>query len=493
MENLLYASELHFFQKNNSLLCYRIKEGSIYVIDDSVRDLLELCHGSRLEDIKSDFLKIYSMDLEEVDELINELIMSGLIMTNSEKESNYYLESKKSSLATQNSDIDSIVLQISYDCNLRCKYCYGDGGSYGVKRTYMSEEIARKAIDFLIEKSGKNKVLSITFFGGEPLLNFSLIKKVVQYARCKQEFCNKIFKFGVNTNGILLNNDEITNYLVENNIGVTVSIDGTKEYHDKYRVFEDGTGSYDYVIQGTKKFNSYSQDKVCVRMTITPDNIEFIDIAKKIKQMGFGKIRPYFVSKTDYSDFGLSQRDIDVVKQEYEKAAQEYISCLHRKEYYTTLSLFTSTLKQIHERKFHLFQCCAGRNKVSVTPEGKIYICHRLVENKECEIGDIFGNINTELRKKILNANVDNRNMCLKCWCRYLCGGGCYYNSLVNGGDLLDCKEGSCEINQYYYELCMYIYYTFQRLDSEFWTVFFQEANDNDRMVDLKTDSGRVI
>lgn len=368
--------------------------------------------------------------------------------------------------------LQSLALHLVHDCNLRCTYCYGEGGSYGGERKPMTEETAYKAIDFLISNSGELSSVNITLFGGEPLLNMPLIKKIVEYSRKKEQETGKKITLGTTTNGTLLT-EETRKYLTDNDITVGVSIDGPKEVHDSCRININGQGSYDQMIENTKNLINERSGRVTARITLTRNCMQMDKIMQFIEGMGFRKVNIAFVSGDDDAPITIKKDDFEIIAQEYEKIADRMVNALeHNVPFYN--NLFYSHLRQLNNKKPMLYNCGAGRKYMAVDPDGNLFICHRFVGKDDYKLGTVFSEINKEKVKEVAYAYVDHKETCKSCWARYLCAGGCFYNSYDRGGNLLAAPDVYCDLYKKQYEISIELYSRIKNISPNFIEEFFK-------------------
>lgn len=471
MNQEYFKCEMHLFEKD-SYYCFSVKHGNVYQVDEVTYNLLKYCDHNTYQELEQFFNENNYGTSDEFDELLQELCELELLKSESVPDKGNKMELL--GMPTEQSAVCHIALHISQDCNLRCLYCYGDGGCYGAERTYMSEEVALKAVDFLVDYSGKSKDLSIIYFGGEPLLNFDLIKKVTKYVRKVELETNKRFKLNMTTNGTLIDDEEVLNFLDENKIGITLSMDGTKEYHDRYRVFEDGTGSYDIMMQGTEKLLKRRNGKVTARMTIGKHNVKFSEISKEVGKLGFKTVLFSFASVDDDSMLKLKEDDFKVIEEEYKKAAEDTIQSLIEKKVFTPLNIFEEHIYKIHEKRYVVYQCGGGRSYLSVTPSGGIFVCHRFAEDKNFQMGNVYDGLEDDSQKSYIHANVEERSDCSNCWGRYICGGGCYYESVHNAGSLDKVNQDFCKVYKKYFEYCIHIYHKVKSITPDFWDDYYK-------------------
>lgn len=434
---------IHKYSMNGINIVLDVNSGAVHVVDDIVFDILDYYKEKNYEEIFELLKDKYSEDsIKEGYEEIRTLEKDELLFTDDFYEDIIPQIDKRSPV------VKAMCLHIAHDCNLKCKYCFAEEGEYHGKRSLMSFEVGKKAIDFLIENSGKRRNLEVDFFGGEPLMNFETVKKIVSYARGKEKDANKNFRFTITTNGILLNN-EIQDYINENMHNVVLSIDGRKEINDKMRVRAGGQGSYDSIVPKFQKMaESRNQTDYYVRGTYTRNNLDFSKDVLHLADLGFKQISVEPVVAPDEEDYSLHEEHLEVLFKEYEALAKEM---LKRKKENKDFNFFHFMIDLtggpcVAKR---LVGCGSGTEYLSVTPEGDLYPCHQFVGMDEFKMGSVFTGIeNTELRSKFENCNVYSKPACKKCWAKFYCSGGCVANSYNTNKDLITPYEIGCELQR---------------------------------------------
>ncbi|MCR3758710.1 SPASM domain-containing protein [Clostridium felsineum] len=418
-------SEFKIFNENNGIYVYSIENNKIFEIDKKTELLLQQ-NGKKYEDICLTLNNVFSK--KELDNLLKKMEDQNFI-----KNTNNSLKSKKFNIETSN--ISSITLMLIQKCNLKCSYCYGQNGTYNDSGV-MSIETAQKSIDLLITKS-KNCNLSICFFGGEPLLKFDLIKKIVSYCHKKETETDKRFRFTMTTNGTLLNK-EIEEFIIENNIRLQISIDGNKTIHDSNRYFDNKRGSHDIILTNTK--NLRSMGLLSARATITGKYMDIKNIYNYLSSLNFYEvsISPAFnlLTREEYTELAKSYIAfyLDMEKRIKEK---RYKEVQKNKQ-------FIKELKQIHYSIPRKVSCGAGITMNAVDIHGDIYPCHRFVNYKDYSIGTIWSN-NSKQNTFLENTMFNNKKNCFYCWARNLCISGCPSTNLSVTGNTTSIYEPFCD------------------------------------------------
>jgi len=354
--------------------------------------------------------------------------------------------------------VKAMCLHVAHDCNLRCKYCFADDGAYQGSRALMSEEIALGAVDFLVANSANRRNLEIDFFGGEPLMNFGVVKKTVEYARALEKKFDKNFRFTITTNGVLLN-DENMKYINENMHNVVLSLDGRKDVNDRVRKTAGGGGSYDLVLKKLLTMaESRNQDNYYVRGTYTAYNLDFAADVLHLADLGFVQTSVEPAVAADDKEYALREEHLPRLFDEYERLAAEYARRMREKDDEFRFFHFMIDLEQGPCVIKRLSGCGAGCEYVAVTPEGDIYPCHQFVGMIEYKIGDIENGIqNEEIRTKLNGCNVYTKDVCSDCFAKFYCGGGCVANAGIYNGDVNVPHKVSCELQKKRVECALYV------------------------------------
>lgn len=354
--------------------------------------------------------------------------------------------------------IKAMCLNMTHDCNLRCEYCFASQGTYNGEKAFLSFETGKKAFDYLVKNSGNRKNLEVDFFGGEPLMNFDAIKKLVDYGRSLEKEYNKHFRFTVTTNGVLLDEEKM-DYINENMDNVVLSIDGRKETNDRMRKTINKKGSYDLIVDNYKKFISKRGSKdYFARGTYTSNNLDFSEDVKHMRELGFDKISVEPVVAKDEEKYALKKEHVDILKKEYEKLAEYYIESYKSKDRRFQFFHFNIELEGgpcIYKRSIG---CGAGTEYVAVTPSGDLYPCHQFVGNEEFIIGNVEEGItNRALADKFKNVSVNDKPACRDCWAKYFCSGGCHANAYNFNKDFTVPYDVGCELEKKRIECAIYI------------------------------------
>ena len=347
------------------------------------------------------------------------------------------------------SPIKAMCLHISHDCNLRCDYCFAGTGDFGTgHRMEMPLEVGKKAIDFLIEKAENRRNLELDFFGGEPLMNFDVVKEIVRYARQREKECGKNFRFTVTTNGTLLTDDRI-DFINAEMHNVVLSVDGRQEVNDRVRHRVDGSGSYDAFLPKFQKLVARrGEGQYYVRGTFTKYNLDFAEDVLHLNRCGFDQISVEPVVADPKLPYAITEEDLPAIFAEYERLANLLIQ---RRREHTGFNFFhfMIDLDQGPCVIKRLRGCGAGNEYCAVTPDGDVYPCHQFVGQEEWRMGDIFsGEIDMEMKRRFAASNVYGKEECRSCWAKFYCSGGCNANNHTYAGDIMRPYRLACELEK---------------------------------------------
>ena len=344
--------------------------------------------------------------------------------------------------------VKSMCLNVAHDCNLRCEYCFAAKGDFGKGRCLMPLEIGKKAIDFLIEKSGSRRNLELDFFGGEPLMNFDVVKGVIEYARSIEKQHNKNFRFTITTNGLLLTDDKIE-YINKEMNNVVLSLDGRKEVNDRLRITPNGKGCYDIIVPKYQNLVQNRGDKdYYIRGTFTRYNLDFTNDVLHMKDLGFEQLSIEPVVSDPLLSYSIKTEDLPAVFDEYERLAKTIVESRKKGEFYNFFH-FMIDLDQGPCAVKRLRGCGCGNEYVAVTPEGDIYPCHQFVGEDDYKMGNLNdGTFDEDMKARFALANVYSKDKCKNCWAKFYCSGGCNANNFKYEGDIRKSHETSCELEK---------------------------------------------
>lgn len=444
---------IHQYKSNGYNIIMDVNSGSVHVVDDIVYDMIPLVEPLVKEGIKDlDTVKAAVLNcaglpfreeeiLEAVEEVM-ELERRGQLFAEDVYE-NYIFDFKN-----RQTVVKALCLHIAHDCNLACKYCFAEEGEYHGRRALMSFEVGKKALDFLVANSGSRVNLEVDFFGGEPLMNWDVVKQLVEYGRSIEEENHKKFRFTLTTNGVLLN-DEILEFANREMSNIVLSIDGRKEVHDKMRPFRGGQGSYDMIVPKFQKVaESRDQMNYYVRGTFTHFNTDFAADVLHLADLGFQQISVEPVVASPTEDYAFTKEDVPVLLKEYDKLASEIIK--RRKEgkgfnfFHFMIDLEGGPC--VAKR---LSGCGSGTEYLAVTPWGDFYPCHQFVGQEEFLLGNVDeGIVKQEICNEFKSCNVYAKDKCKNCFAKFYCSGGCAANAYNFTGSINDVYEAGCELQR---------------------------------------------
>lgn len=459
---------VHEFKNNGYNIVLDVNSGSVHVVDEIVYDLIpvveEILVGmfgkaqipdeEENKDLNKELLeevisKVIAKDTShaesDIPEAVEEILylrQAGQLYTDDIYE-NYVEEFK-----TRDTVVKALCLNIAHDCNLRCKYCFADEGEYHGRKAMMTFEVGKAALDFLVANSGNRHNLEVDFFGGEPLMNWEVVKQIVEYGRSIEKEAGKNFRFTITTNGTLLN-QEILDYCNKEMGNIVLSIDGRKEVNDKMRPRAGGQGIYDTIVpKYLEVAKSRHQLRYFVRGTFTHNNLDFSEDVKHLADLGFKQIsmEPVVAKPEDW--YAIKEEDLPQLKEEYDKLAKIYLQ--YRKEgkgfNFFHFNIDLSGGPCVAKR---LSGCGSGCEYVGVTPWGDIYPCHQFVGNEDFIMGNVFEGIKRfDIQQKFKESNVYSRPECQKCFARYYCSGGCSANAYNFNGEINTVYKEGCELQR---------------------------------------------
>ncbi|MBQ7369057.1 MAG: thioether cross-link-forming SCIFF peptide maturase [Clostridia bacterium] len=432
---------IHVFNYKDKNYIYDVGSGSLHESDKPTADYLKAKAEGQAVDIT------YLTD-EQIQEAIQDceaLKAQGLLFKDEIK--TYPMKSN---------EIKALCIHICHDCNFRCRYCFADEGAYCSTREAMSFETAKAAVDFLIANSGKRKVLEMDFFGGEPLMNFDVLKQTVYYAKEAGAKAGKKFLFTTTTNALLLS-DEVIEFFNAEMENVVLSLDGRKEVHDAIRKSINGKGTFDLIIDKIKKFISLRGDKsYYVRGTFTAKNLDFSKDVLFIAEQGVDSISMEPVV-TDIDDLQIKKEHLPAIEREYETLCEAYLQ-KHAEGKGFNFFHFNIDLEGGVCLSKRVSACGAGNEYFSVVPNGDLYPCHQFASDKEFRMGSVFTGIErTDIREKFKTSCLFTRKKCENCFAKFICSGGCSANNYHFNGDIDEPYETTCAMMKKRVECAMHI------------------------------------
>ena len=434
---------VHQYKNNGYDIVLDVNSGAIHVVDDVTYDVIALYEGHTREEIVNSLRERYpETEVEEALDEVQMLVDNEELFTKDTYE-NYIMDFKKRPTV-----VKALCLHIAHDCNLACQYCFAEEGEYHGRRALMSFEVGKKALDFLIANSGNRRNLEVDFFGGEPLMNWQVVKDLVAYGREQEKLHDKKFRFTLTTNGVLLN-DEVMEFCNREMGNVVLSIDGRKEVHDKMRPFRKGAGSYDLIVPKFQQFaESRHQDKYYVRGTFTHYNLDFSEDVLHLADLGFKQISVEPVVAEPKEPYAIREEDLPKLFEEYDKLAVEMIR-RHKSGEDFNFFHFMIDLEGGPCVAKRLSGCGSGTEYLAVSPWGDFYPCHQFVGNEKFLLGNVDeGILNTDIRDEFKCCNVYAKEKCRKCFARFYCSGGCAANAYNFSGDICGAYDIGCELQK---------------------------------------------
>ena len=447
---------IHQYQNNGYSIVLDVNSGCVHVVDQMCYDLIACLDRSNPEQTKDTLAldSTWNMVKEELGQMydetelrealsdIAELTANGQLFTKDIYE-DYIEEVKK-----RKTVVKALCLHIAHDCNLACKYCFAEEGEYHGRRALMSFEVGKKALDFLIANSGQRRNLEVDFFGGEPLMNWQVVKDLVAYGRAQEKKYDKHFRFTLTTNGVLLN-DEVQEFANKEMDNVVLSLDGRKEINDYMRPFRNGKGSYGLIVPKFQKLaDSRNQERYYVRGTFTRNNLDFSEDVKHFAQLGFKQMSIEPVVGEESESYAIKEEDLPKIFEEYDKLAK-YMIEREREGKGFNFFHFMIDLEGGPCVAKRLSGCGSGTEYLAVTPWGDLYPCHQFVGQDGFLMGNVFDGIkNTEIRDTFKGCNVYAKESCRECFARFYCSGGCAANSYNFHGNILDVYDIGCALQK---------------------------------------------
>lgn len=433
---------VHCFKVKDEYLIYDSESGSLHRADRLVYALL---NGEK------ELLSQYTAEeIKEAEDELNSLKASGLLFAEPLNVSEEPYEAGV---------VKSVCLHLSHDCNLRCRYCFANQGDYHGKRENMPLSVALAAVDMLIEKSGGVRNLEMDFFGGEPLLNFDVLKQTVKYGRKKAAEAGKIFKFTCTTNGLLLDKEK-SDFLNEEMDNVVLSLDGRREVNDFARPAPNGAGSFDLILDNFRYFRSIRGSKsYFLRGTFTHFNTDFAKDVLFMRELGFDQLSVEPVVLPAGSEMEIKDSDLPEIFAQYEYLAEQYVRLRKNPETWFGFFHFNIDLENGPCLKKRLKGCGAGCEYLAVVPDGGVYPCHQFAGEKEYLLGNVFDKrLDEAKRKKFASSNLLSKPDCGGCWAKYLCSGGCSANAVHFNNDINKPFEQACALMKKRTECALYVY-----------------------------------
>ena len=444
---------VHQYKNNGYNIVLDVNSGAIHVVDDVTYEVIALYNANTEENTDQTTITPEEIIGQLKDSFPESEIREAIEEVEALKEAkelfsvdiyrDRVLDFKK-----RQTVVKALCLHIAHDCNLACRYCFAEEGEYHGRKALMDYETGKQALDFLIANSGSRHNLEVDFFGGEPLMNWGVVKQLVAYGREQEKLHDKHFRFTLTTNGVLLN-DEVMEFVNREMDNVVLSIDGRKEIHDHMRPFRSGKGSYELIVPKFKKLaDSRNQMKYYVRGTYTHYNTDFAEDVLHLADLGFEQIsvEPVVAAPTD--DYALQEEDLPKLFAEYDKLAAEMV---RRKKEGKSFNFFHFMIDLeggpcVYKR---LSGCGSGTEYLAVTPWGDLYPCHQFVGNEDFLMGNVWDGVTADaIRDEFKCCNVYAKEKCRNCFARFYCSGGCAANSYNFHGTITDAYDLGCELQK---------------------------------------------
>ncbi len=409
---------VHQYKNNGYNIVLDVNSGAVHVVDDVTYEVIPLFESGTKEEIIEQLKEAYPQEeiAESYDE-VKELAAKGELFAKDEYQD--YMEQFRDRPTV----VKALCLHIAHDCNLACRYCFAEEGEYHGRRALMPFEVGKAALDFLIANSGNRRNLEVDFFGGEPLMNFEVVKALVSYGREQEKVHHKNFRFTLTTNGVLLD-DEVMEFANREMANVVLSIDGRKEVHDKMRPFRKGAGSYDMIVPKFQKLaDSRNQERYYVRGTFTHHNLDFSQDVLHLADLGFKQISVEPVVAQPEDDYALREEDLPQLFEEYDRLAVEMIRRYKEGRDFNFFH-FMIDLEGGPCVAKRLSGCGSGTEYLAVTPWGDFYPCHQFVGSEDFLMGNVTeGIVNKTLQGEFKGCNVYAKEKCSNCFARFYCSG----------------------------------------------------------------------
>ena len=447
---------IHLYQNNGYNIVLDVNSGAVHVVDKAAYDVIgaleEQNEFHTPETLKSEETASYlkeklgssyaEEDILDILEAVTELAAQGRLFTRDVYED--FIDEVKQ----RKTVVKALCLHIAHDCNLACRYCFAEEGEYHGRRAMMSYEVGKKALDFLIANSGSRRNLEVDFFGGEPLMNWQVVKDLVAYGREQEKIHDKHFRFTVTTNGVLLN-DEIQEFINKEMDNVVLSLDGRREVNDRMRPFRNGKGSYDLIVPKFQKLaESRNQQKYYVRGTFTRQNLDFSEDVRHFVDLGFQQMSIEPVVGDDTDPYAIREEDLPQIFEEYDKLAK-YMIQREKEGNGFNFFHFMIDLEGGPCLAKRLSGCGSGTEYLAVTPWGDLYPCHQFVGDEDFLMGNVDEGITKpEIADAFRCCNVYSKEKCKNCFAKFYCSGGCMANAYHFEGNLNDAYDIGCEMER---------------------------------------------
>ena len=433
---MLGEANWHIFSCLGKTLLFDVKTGGLHELDEAGREAA-LAYRDKASPLEAED---YKESIAEAYKELESMVAEGLLSDPGASDEEY--------TPGDETIVKALCLHVAHDCNLRCRYCFGKTGNFGMARELMPFKVAKAAIDFLLDKSGPRRNLNVDFFGGEPLLNFDVVKATIEYCDEKAKALGKHVDFTVTTNCVLLD-DKVTSFLNERSILVVLSLDGRREINDRMRVMPGGCGSYEHVAPKLAEFiQARDPDSYYVRATYTRHNLDFASDVVHLADLGAKSISAEPVVGGTDKEYGIQAEDISAIEEEYEYLTRLFVE-RHTSGRGFLFYHFNIDLDGGPCLTRRLSGCGAGIDYLAVSPGGDIYPCHQFVGKPEFRMGDVLAkSLDPGIISDFRNAHVYNKTGCGTCWARFICSGGCHAAAYGSSANILAPDKVACAIQK---------------------------------------------
>jgi len=447
-----WDKDLHLFSYKELNILMDVNSGTVHLIDNLTRKVLEnlRCYAGDGDKVIRCLQEFYpTPEIVEVVEELKNLGEAGLLFTKDEPVDPFL---------NRDTIIKSLCLHVAHDCNLRCRYCFGGTGNFGGARKLMPLAVGQRAIDFLVAHSGTRPTVEVDFFGGEPLMNWQVVKELVFYGEEAAKRVGKTIEFTITTNGMLLDPEKDA-FIKEHKILLVLSIDGRPEVNDFMRPMAGGQGSYQRIVPRYQRIiSSMDPRDYYVRGTFTHYNLDFAEDVKHLHDLGFTSLSMEPVVAAEGEDYAFQADDLPLIFSEYDRLVDLYLARKGENKPFDFFH-FNVDLEGGPCLLKRLTGCGAGFEYLAVTPEGDLYPCHQFVGREAYCLGDVWqGVVDESIGEKFMKAHIYNKESCKNCWARFLCSGGCHANAEASHGSILEPYELGCQLQKKRLECAIYLY-----------------------------------
>jgi uncharacterized protein len=458
--HVLRRGELHAFEGAGAPFVYLVPSAAVFRLDDASRDVLATLGEREMapEELVNALRDRWTP--AEIGAAVTELLSARAVRAVAAPSVE---QAAPPARPRKRIPLTTLVLNVTSKCNLACTYCYEYGADRivegGTKPRFMNDETARKSVDFMFAESGDSPVVHLTFFGGETLLNFRVLQSALAYARERAASLGKAVDVSLTTNATLLR-DEVIDWMVENDVGVTVSMDGGREQQDRFRVFANGMGSYDVILPRVKELlRRHRRRPIGARVTLTGQNLDVLEIFRHLTQeVGFWEVGFAPVTTTWQRDYAIADEGFDRMLAQFQQLAREYLDAALAGRHHG-FSNVRDTLEEIHKGMSKSHPCGAGLGLMGVATDGDVALCHRFAGSDAHKLGSVFDGIDRTQQDDFLSRHhIDNKTDCATCWARPLCAGGCYHEAHTRYGSTAQPNLHYCTWIRSWTHTCLEIY-----------------------------------